>query len=358
MAYTPVDGRKTMTGQEKAALLLLRLPTTEADSVLTRLDEDHRTRLRGHMERFRQTPPPAEVIDKLLDDLDLILREQLTPGVAPQPQPAETAGHAETLAEQDVAAKAEESAPTTAAEPKRAESSLPDEAAVQSDPLAALREVAGANVDRLALALSDEHPRTVALVLEPLDPERGGELLKRLHPEMRRQVSLQLGKDVSVHPDLINRIIRTVLAKCRTVAEPSAAATGNRFKRMAEMLRRLDKPDRMEILAALEQSDAAAAAQVKEFLYSFDDLLLLEDRSMQKLLAEIDSKSLASALKGASDAIKDKVQNNLSKRARETLVEEMELLGTLPTTTIQQAQKSVVDVIQRLDQAGELTMLQ
>src|SRR5205823_6618978 len=131
-----------------------------------------------------------------------------------------------------------------------------------------------------------------------------------------------------------------------------------RFKRMAEMLRRLDKPDRLEVLAALEQSDAQTAAQVREFLYGFEDLLLIEDRSTQKLLGEIDSKSLASALKGAPDAIKDKVLNNLSKRARETLNEEMELLGTLPPTAIQQAQKAVVDVIQRLDQAGELTMLQ
>jgi flagellar motor switch protein FliG len=78
----------------------------------------------------------------------------------------------------------------------------------------------------------------------------------------------------------------------------------------------------------------------------------------RKLLAEIDAKSLATALKGGSDAIRQKVSSNLSKRARETLNEEMELLGTVPATVIQQAQKAVVDVIQRLDQAGELTMLQ
>ncbi len=191
-----------------------------------------------------------------------------------------------------------------------------------------------------------------------MDPDRAGEVLKRLHPEMRRAVSVQLGKEVAVNPDLVSRIIRTVLAKCRTLAEAPPAASGNRFKRMAEMLRRLEKPDRMEVLAALEQNDAQTAAQVKEFLYSFDDLLIIEDRSMQKLLAEIDSKSLASALKGASDPIKEKVRNNLSKRARETLNEEMELLGALPPPAILQAQKSVVDVIQRLDQAGELTMLQ
>ncbi len=122
------------------------------------------------------------------------------------------------------------------------------------------------------------------------------------------------------------------------------------------MLRSLAKPDRLEILTALEQSDAELVAKVKEYLYQFEDLLLIEDRSMQKLLAEIDSKSLATALKGAAEEIQDKVRNNLSKRARETLTEEMEFMGSLPAAQIQQAQKAVVEVVQRLDLAGELVM--
>jgi flagellar motor switch protein FliG len=347
-----------MTGQEKAALLLLRLPPGEADGVLARLDPERGERLRAHMQHFRHSPPPPEVVDQVLNDLDQILREQMSPAAEPPP-----AGGAAAPAG-EAAPEAAEPAPP-AAKPAGAGDVLPDEAAIDSDPLAALRAMTGAapgqvaaNEDRLALALSDEHPRTVALVLAQMEPDRAGEVLKRLHPEMRREVSLQFGKEVTVNAALVNRIVRIVLAKCRQLAEAPPAAASNRFKRMAEMLRRLDKPDRMEILAALEQSDAQAAAQVKEFLYCFEDLLLIEDRSMQKLLAEIDSKSLASALKNAPDAIKDKVRNNLSKRARDTLNEEMELLGALPGTTIQQAQKAVVDAIQRLDQAGELTMLQ
>ncbi len=335
-----------MTGQEKAALLLARLPQAEADVILSRLDPERGERLRARVQHFREAPPPAEAVNQILDDLDRLLREQAAPAAQSELPEATAAPEG-----------GEEAAETT----KKEEAPVPDEAAIDSDPLTALRALSGAgpaNADRLALALSDEHPRTVALILEQMDPDGAGEVLKRLHPEMRRAVSVQLGKEVTVHPDLVNRIVRTVLAKCRALAEAPPAAAGNRFKRMAEMLRCLDKPDRMEVLAALEQSDAQTAAQVKEFLYGFDDLLLIEDRSMQKLLAEIDSKSLASALKGASEAIKDKVRNNLSKRARETLNDEMELIGALAPPAIQQAQKSVVDVIQRLDQAGELTMLQ
>jgi flagellar motor switch protein FliG len=303
------------------------------------------------MQRLRQTPPPPELIEQILNDLDQILLGQR----APAPSAANGAPAAAAQEATERPASAEDAA-----------DQMPDDEAIEADPLAALRAMTGAgpehtpgNEERLALALGDEHPRTAALVLAQMEPDRAGEVLKRLHPEMRRAVSLQLGKDLNVSPDLIGRVVRIVLAKCRTLAEaPPAAPGNNRFKRMAEMLRRLDKPDRMEIVAALEQSDAEAAAEVKEFLYGFDDLLLIEDRSMQKLLAEIDAKGLATALKGASDAVRDKVRGNLSKRARETLNEEMELLGTVPAPTIQQAQKAVVDVIQRLDQAGELTMLQ
>ena len=121
---------------------------------------------------------------------------------------------------------------------------LPDESAIKSDPMAALRQMAGggptsaaANVDRLALALQDEHSRTVALVLAQMEPDRAGEVLKRLSPEKRRDVSPYLGKELAVSPELVNRIIRTVLEKCRHLSEkPPAPAGSNRFKRMAEML--------------------------------------------------------------------------------------------------------------------------
>jgi flagellar motor switch protein FliG len=120
----------------------------------------------------------------------------------------------------------------------------------------------------------------------------------------------------------------------------------------------LEKTDRMELLTALEQEDPQTASGVKEYLYQFEDLLAIEDRSVQKLLAEIDSKNLALALKGAQQEIVDKVLSNLSKRARESLAEEMELSGTVPPRHIQEAQKVVLALFQRLDQAGELVMKQ
>ncbi len=364
-----------MTGQEKAALLLTRFPHDQVDDLLARLGPERSERLRADMIRFQQSPPPADALDSILRQIERQIEDERSTAPRatqdmPEVLPASPGSTATAAAGTEPAAAPETTTPTpdgsTATAPARASGdAFPESDTIAADPLSALREMSGGgpthaagNFDRLALALSDEHPRTVALVLNQMEPDRGGEVLKRLPAELRRAVSLQLGKEVTVNPDLINRIVRTVLEKCRHLAETPPSQSGNRFKRVAEMLRRLEKVDRMELLATLEQNDPDTAAGVKEFLYSFDDLLLIEDRSMQKLLAEIDSKSLASALKGASDEIKDKVRNNLSKRARETLNEEMDLLGTLPPPTIQAAQKSIVEVIQRLDQAGELTMLQ
>src|SRR5262249_48165445 len=145
--------------------------------------------------------------------------------------------------------------------------------------------------------------------------------------------------------------------KCLTrVDNPVEQKTDTKHKKMADMLRLLEKAERIEILGLLDQNDPETAAKVKEFMYQFGDLLSIEDRSMQKLLGEIDSKNLAVALKGAPENIVEKVLGNLSKRARETLTEEMQFLGATSTAAIRQAQKTVVEVIQRLDQAGELVM--
>src|SRR5581483_10133079 len=159
--------------------------------------------------------------------------------------------------------------------------------------------------------------------------------------------SLQLGRTVPVDPDVMQCIARAVLSKKGHVEEaPPPPSEQARYKKMAEMLRTLLRPDRMAILNALE-NDSEVAAGVKEFLYQFEDVLRIEDRSLQELLGEVDAKSLATSLKGAPDEIRDKIMNNISKRAREALAEEMEFLGAAPAAQIEQAHKSIAEVIQR-----------
>ena len=120
------------------------------------------------------------------------------------------------------------------------------------------------------------------------------------------------------------------------------------------MIRALEKTDRTEVLAALQEQEPEAAVRVKELLYTFEDLLRIHDRSMQKVLSEIDSKNLAMGQGGDRRDQPESAEQSL--HVREALQEEMEFLGMAPLAQVRQAQKAVVDVVQRLDQAGELQM--
>lgn len=321
-------GKKTVTtGEDKVALLLNSLPPDVAEDVLTQLGPGQTGPLRARMRRLEEAPPPPEVVEQLLRGFAELLEsagDTYEPGRA-----------------------------TVAAATPAAESSEPASA---SDPIAGLGEV---SPDHLAVALRGESLPTVSLVLSCLDATQAGEVLKRLPPEVRRDVSVRLGRPLSANPELVRTVARAVLLKCRGLGSgPAVLSEDAKARKLAEMLRLLERTDRAEVLAALEQDDADTAARVKDLLYCFEDLLRIEDRSVQKLLGEFDAKTLALALKGAADEIREKVMNNLSKRARETLNEEIGFLGTVPSSQLKQAQKLVVDAIQRLDQAGELVMLE
>jgi flagellar motor switch protein FliG len=203
--------------------------------------------------------------------------------------------------------------------------------------------------------LQGEHPRGVATVLSCLDPSRAGETLMRLPPEVRKEVFPRLKPTAGQLNDLALRIVRAVVAKSRAAAAAPEQPDGDdKAQMMADMLRSMDRNDRSDLMNALTERDEALAAAVRERLYVFDDLGAIEGQSMQKLLAEIDAKTLAVALQNAPEIIFDKVMTNLSKRARESLKEEMSFLEATPAVQVQQARKSVVDVIQRMDLAGEL----
>lgn len=320
------------SGEDKAVLMLKSLPQDVAESVLAQLDPERGAELRARL-GFRAQPASQT------GDLDQVLREFA--GLLRGPsgdtyEPASSRAADETDG------------------PERAADTEPLRPGPSEDALALLCRLP---VEKLAAALQGEGLPTVALVLSRLEPSLAGETLKRLPSDTRRDVSVRLGRSLSPAPALVQTVARALLHKCRLLAEnPKESGPDVRFRKMADMFRLLERIDRLEVLTALEQSDAEAAARVKELLYRFEDLLQLEDRSMQKLLGEFDAKNLATALKGASPEISEKVMKNLSKRAREMLNEELEFLGSAPAAQIRQAQKLVVDAIQRLDQAGELVM--
>jgi flagellar motor switch protein FliG len=156
---------------------------------------------------------------------------------------------------------------------------------------------------------------------------------------------------------MLERIVRTTVTKgaaldLSAVADPSDESN----RKMADLLRAMGQAERAQMLRTLETLDADVIEQIKKLLYTFEDVKKLANRSIQKILGEIDSQTLAMALKGADEAIADKILANLSKRARATLVEEMEFLGHVKPAEQEAARSAICEVVGRLDESGDLEM--
>lgn len=329
----------TRTGWEKAAILLRALPAEVAEQVLTELGPARGQRLRTELDKRSKETEVAGDFDEVFREFEDLWRQpdDAPPAAAEAPTPRQLAAYR----------------PPSDLELTPAEEPTPSLPPLPSDPVKALNALP---IDVLTAVLDGEQAHTISLVLNCLPAEKAGDVLKQLTPELRRDVSVRLSRLSESSPELLARIVRALVQKSRGIAGKRDTSADARLEKMANMLRCLEKPERTEVLTALEEQEPEVGRRVKEMLYQFEDLLRIHDRSMQRLLAEIDSKTLSTALKGANEAINEKVLNNLSKRARETLKEEMEFLGMVPLAQVRQAQKALVDVIQRLDQAGELMM--
>jgi flagellar motor switch protein FliG len=349
---------KTAPKELKAALVLSTLEPGLAESILKQLGQLNGNRVRAQINRLKNSAVEPGLLEQVMGEFERMLAEP----AAPAPPSLRLVHGAESVAEKRPAAPdsvasgiaAKRDSSTTPPQPATSAPAEPWQVESGDDPLRVLRLVP---VEHLASALKRENSRTVSLVLDQLPIERAGEVLKRLPPETRRDASVQLARNLVVNQDLAKRVAEVVLQKCRAATGiPSEPLGDARAKKVADILRLLEKTDRSEILGVMDQSDPDNAARVREFLYQFEDILRIADRSMQKLLADVDSKNLALALKDAPSPISDKVLANLSKRARETLTEEIGFLTSVPASEIQAGRRVVVEVIQRLDQAGELVM--
>jgi flagellar motor switch protein FliG len=323
-----------MTGEEKVATLLYRLPRSSREALLTRLSESGRRNLQNWLQRLEQSPQPTHVLDDILKEFESSLESASSAGNPP--------GRGSSSGTNGISSGAGKNG------------SSPVPSAEGDDALAGLRSLAP---EKLGAALQDEQPATISAVLNCLDTDRAGELLKRLPAERQVPVFLHLSASQSASRDLALFIADRLVAKVKKLEENPAPGPGDesdRAQTLARVLRAQEPAIRTAIFTSLRERDETLAAKVDENLYSFDDLLTISNQSIQKVLAETDMRTLVTSLKNAPPEIRDAILRNVSKRVRESLDEEMSLLSNVPETQIQEARKAIVDVIRRLDQEGTL----
>jgi flagellar motor switch protein FliG len=220
-------------------------------------------------------------------------------------------------------------------------------------PFAALRS---ADTRQLVTFLKDEHPQVIALVLAHLTAAQSAEVLSGFSQEQQAEVAHRIATMDRTSPEMVRLVEEELQRRMGSILAHQDMTTVGGVETLVEIINRSPRPTERSILEWLDQSDPELADQVRSQMFVFEDIVTIDDRSLQLVLREIEANDLATALKGVRPDVRDKVVRNLSERAAENLTEEIELLGPVRTRTVEEAQAKVVGVIRTLEEQGVLTI--
>jgi flagellar motor switch protein FliG len=204
--------------------------------------------------------------------------------------------------------------------------------------------------------IADEHPQVIALVLAHMTPDKASLLLSGLPPAQQAKVAHRIAVMDQTSPEIIQAVEATLERKLSSMLQPAEMSKVGGVDPLVSIINRADRSTERQIVEGLEALDAALADEVKSRMFMFEDIVTLDDRSVQQVLRQVDSASLALALKGVAEHVRDKITSNLSSRAGENLLEEVELLGPVRLTQVEEAQQEVIRTIRQLEEQGQITI--
>jgi flagellar motor switch protein FliG len=203
--------------------------------------------------------------------------------------------------------------------------------------------------------IQQEYPQTIALILAYLEPVKAAAILQNLPAEIQPEVSKRLATMDRTSPDVLREIERVLEKKLSTLSSEDYTAAGG-TQAIVDILNVIDRTSEKAIIEALEEDDPDLAEEIKKRMFVFEDIVLLDDRSIQKVLREVDNADLAKALKNVDTEVQDKIFKNMSKRSSSMLREEMEFMGPVRLKDVEEIQQKIVSTIRRLEEAGEIVI--
>ncbi len=206
---------------------------------------------------------------------------------------------------------------------------------------------------QLVNMINQEHPQTIALILSYLDSQQAAAVLSDLPEEMRSDVARRIALMERTSPEILKEVETVLREKLSTVFQQDFTQAGG-LETVVNILNSVDRGTEKIILEELEKEDAELADEIRQRMFIFEDIISLDDASIQRVIREVDSKDLAKALKGSSEEVKERVFRNISKRAAEMLKEDLEFMGPIRLREVEEAQQLVVAIIRRLDETGEI----
>ena len=300
---------KSINGPVKAAILIHALGTPLANRLLQQLDEPEKERIQHHLSQIRSISP--DVVAQVAKEFAAIVRHYRT---KQRISPAVGSANAET---------------------------------------SGLEALQSLSADQVFDLIKDEQPQTIAIILVHLKTSVASDVIAKLPDEIKTEVAIRvvnLDKVTAAIVDEVNAVLKEIL---KTKQNSISTVTGG-VGRLAEMLNQTDEISSELILNELEEADMEMAAQVKQHMFVFEDILLVDDRGVQKLLRKVETMELAIALKAASEEVKEKIFKNMSERAGEMLQEEIEDMGPVRMKEVTDAQQNITNIIQEMETKGEL----
>jgi flagellar motor switch protein FliG len=312
---------RNLSGPLKTAILMRSLGPEVTESVLNGLSDAEKRVVNRHLDQMGTIPTPV---------IEYVARE-FTTQAAMRVRPAQAALAAGT----DQAQRND------------------GDAADSSERGEGLEAILSLNADEVFELIKDEHPQTIAIILIHLKTPVASDIVANLPDDIKTDVALRVATLEKVNVDMIEEVNDVFIEILKTKKSSMANISGG-VDRLAEILNQTDEISSELILNEIEDADAEMAAQIKQKMFVFEDLVLVDDRGFQKLLRKIETVELAIALKAASEDVKEKVFKNMSERAGAMLREEMEDLGPVRMNEVSDAQTAITGIIQEMEVKGEI----
>ncbi len=319
------------TGKQKAAILLITMGPDLSAQILKHLREDDIEKIT--LEIANQRKVPQELKDKVLEEFHeiAVAKEYISSGGL---------DYAKEVLEK---ALGSEKAVYIL---NRLTASLqirPFDFARRTDPT------------QLLNFIQNEHPQTIALILAYLSPEQAAAIVSALPAERQIDVAKRIATMDRTSPEVLKDVERILERKLSSLVTQDFTSAGG-VDSIVEILNKSDRSTERTIVESLEIQDPELAEEIKKRMFVFEDIVLLDNRSLQLVLREIDPKDLALALKASSGDVSEKIYKNMSKRAAEMLKEDIQYIGAVRIRDVEDAQQKVVNVIRRLEEAGDIVV--
>jgi flagellar motor switch protein FliG len=221
---------------------------------------------------------------------------------------------------------------------------------VQISPFSFLQK---AESENLLTFIQDEHPQTIALILAHLPPQKASEILVGLPSQKQIEVVKRVANMEQTNPEVIKEVERGLEHRLSDIVSQTFEKAGG-VDTVAEILNLADRSTEKGIMEGLEAEDPDLVEQIRRLMFVFEDILLVNDKGIQSVLKEVDNEELALALKTASEDLKQKIFKNMSERAAQLIQEDMQYMGPVRVSDVEAAQQKIVDIVRRLEDAGEI----